>query len=138
MLKCLKSFLSISLLAVMISACGPSPAPDGAITSEGTAKADRLATNKQSSTKRMPEDPALKSRYIQSCYGCHSAGAAGAPRSGDIAAWSPRLTKGMDALLTNTVNGINSMPPRGMCMDCSDEDFRALITFLIGDRTPPK
>jgi cytochrome c5 len=138
MLKHFKSPLTISLLTALISGCGPSPDPDATITSGDAAKANRLATNNQSSTKRMPEDPALKSRYIQSCYGCHSSGAAGAPRSGDSAAWAPRLTKGMDVLLANTVNGINSMPPRGMCMDCSEEEFRALITFLIGDKTPPK
>ena len=34
--------------------------------------------------------------------------------------------------LSNTVNGLNSMPPKGMCMGCSEEDFRNLIVFLSG------
>jgi cytochrome c5 len=80
----------------------------------------------------MPADPAIKTVYIQSCYGCHSSGAGRAPRTGNIADWAPRMGKGMNFLVYNTVNGIGSMPAKGMCMDCSEEDFTKLILFLAG------
>ena len=70
--------------------------------------------------------------YNQSCIACHASGAAGAPKKGDAAAWKPRLAKGMDTLLKHTKEGINAMPPKGMCMDCTDEEFKALISFMSG------
>ena len=90
------------------------------------------AVTAKSSRSLMPADPALKTLYIQSCYSCHSAGAGNAPRSGNIADWAPRVQKGLDVLLHNTINGIGGMPPRGMCIDCSEEEFVKLILFLAG------
>ena len=68
--------------------------------------------------------------YNQSCIACHASGAAGAPKKGDAAAWKPRLAQGMDTLLKHTKEGINAMPPKGMCMDCSDDEFKALINYM--------
>jgi cytochrome c5 len=68
--------------------------------------------------------------YNKSCIACHASGAAGAPKTGDVAAWTPRLAKGMDKMVANTKNGINAMPPKGMCMDCTDAEFKALIQFM--------
>ena len=54
-------------------------------------------------------------KYMASCFACHSTGAAGAPKVGDGMAveWGPRLEKGLDALVANTVNGLNTMPAKG-------------------------
>ncbi len=69
-------------------------------------------------------------KYNKSCSVCHATGAAGAPLVHDTAAWQPRLDKGMDQLLQSVHNGLNAMPPKGMCFDCSDDDYKALITFM--------
>ncbi len=69
-------------------------------------------------------------KYNKSCAVCHNAGVAGAPKTGDAAAWAPKMEKGMDALVTSVKNGLNAMPPKGMCFDCSDEDYAALITYM--------
>lgn len=69
-------------------------------------------------------------KYNKSCAVCHAAGVAGAPKTGDAAAWAPRLEKGMDALVGTVTNGLNAMPPRGMCFDCSEAEYKALITFM--------
>lgn len=68
--------------------------------------------------------------YNKSCIACHASGAAGAPKTGDVAAWTPRLAKGMDKLVASAKTGINAMPPKGMCMDCTDAEFKALIQFM--------
>ncbi|MGK0440220.1 MAG: cytochrome c5 [Pseudohongiellaceae bacterium] len=68
--------------------------------------------------------------YNGSCAACHSTGAAGAPKLGDIAAWSPRLAKGMDVLYSNGINGINGMPPKGLCMSCSDDEIKATVEYM--------
>ena len=69
-------------------------------------------------------------KYDKSCKVCHAAGAANAPKTGDVAAWEPRMAKGMDVLVASINNGLNAMPPKGMCYDCSDEDYKALIEYM--------
>ncbi|EEB77104.1 MAG: c-type cytochrome [Halioglobus sp.] len=69
-------------------------------------------------------------KYNKSCAVCHATGAANAPKTGDAAAWEPRLAKGMDTLVASVASGLNAMPPKGMCFDCSDEDVKALIKFM--------
>lgn len=73
---------------------------------------------------------AVEDKYNQSCTFCHGTGAAGAPKSHDAAAWKPRLEKGMDTLVKHAKEGFNAMPAKGMCNDCTDEEFRALIEFM--------
>ncbi|GMG87347.1 c-type cytochrome [Biformimicrobium ophioploci] len=77
-----------------------------------------------------PADPALAEIYSRSCRSCHTVAATGAPLTGDVAGWSPRLEKGMDTLVNNVVNGSGGMPPFGMCMDCDLDQFEALIEFM--------
>jgi cytochrome c5 len=69
-------------------------------------------------------------KYNKACAVCHAMGVAGAPTAFDEAAWAPRMEKGMDALVTSVKNGLNAMPPMGMCFDCSDDDYKALITYM--------
>lgn len=76
------------------------------------------------------EDRPAETLYNQSCIACHQSGVAGAPRRGDANAWKPRLEKGMETLLANTKSGINAMPPKGMCMDCTDTEYKALIEMM--------
>ena len=75
-------------------------------------------------------DQAVIDRYTKTCAVCHAAGAAGAPKTGDAAQWAPRMEKGMDALVVSVDKGMNAMPPKGMCFDCSAEDFAALIQYM--------
>jgi cytochrome c5 len=69
-------------------------------------------------------------KYDKSCKVCHAAGVAGAPKTGDAAAWEPRLAKGMEVLVLSVNTGLNAMPPKGMCFDCTDEDYTALIEYM--------
>ena len=69
--------------------------------------------------------------YQQSCFACHASGAAGAPILGDLEAWDSRMEKGMDAVMNNVINGVNAMPAKGMCMDCSEADLRAIVDYMI-------
>lgn len=69
--------------------------------------------------------------YNKACVACHSSGVLGAPKLQDAGDWSPRLEKGFDAVWQNAINGINAMPPRGTCGDCSDEEIKAAIEHMI-------
>ncbi len=69
--------------------------------------------------------------YNGSCMSCHGTGAAGAPKMGDAAAWAPRIATGMDSLLTNATNGLNAMPPMGLCMACSEAELQGAIEYIV-------
>jgi cytochrome c5 len=71
--------------------------------------------------------------YQQNCFACHGTGAAGAPKLGDAAAWAARTEKGMDAVMANATNGLNAMPPKGLCMSCSADDLRALVDYMVSE-----
>ena len=82
------------------------------------------------------EAPALaanagETRYSTTCLACHATGAAGAPKVGDVAEWSARLEKGVDTLVSNAINGINAMPPRGTCGSCSDEEIKVTVEYML-------
>ena len=68
--------------------------------------------------------------YARACGVCHNGQIPIAPKRGDKAAWEPRLAKGTDALVQSVTNGFNAMPPRGLCMDCSAEDYQAVIKLM--------
>jgi cytochrome c5 len=69
--------------------------------------------------------------YNVSCTTCHATGAANAPKLGDIAAWEPRIAKGMDALIASSINGTGAMPAKGMCFDCSDDELKATVEYMV-------
>ena len=83
----------------------------------------------------IPQDAHIASIYQRSCQACHAIDESTAPLVGDKKAWQPRVEKGMDKLLDSVINGYAGMPPFGMCMDCSAQEFEALIEFMAGENT---
>ena len=71
--------------------------------------------------------------YKTNCLACHGTGAAGAPKLGDAAAWAPRIAAGMDTLMANASNGLKAMPPKGLCMTCSDEELRGAVEYMVNN-----
>lgn len=68
--------------------------------------------------------------YKQSCTVCHAAGVAGAPKSGDKAAWAPRIAQGIDALTASVLKGKGAMPPKGGSA-ASDAEIRAAVQYMV-------
>ena len=68
--------------------------------------------------------------YNQSCVTCHGAAVLGAPKTGDKAAWSARMKKGMPTLVNNVKNGYKNMPAKGLCFSCTDADLANLIELM--------
>ena len=71
--------------------------------------------------------------YNGSCMSCHGTGAAGAPKLGDKAAWAPRIAAGMDSIIANAINGLNAMPPKGLCMACSDAELQGAVEYMVSN-----
>ena len=72
-----------------------------------------------------------ESIYGTACTTCHAAGVAGAPKFGDVAAWAPRIEKGLETLYEHSINGFNGMPAKGMCFDCSDDEMKAAVDYIV-------
>ncbi|SEH90580.1 c-type cytochrome [Pseudomonas fuscovaginae UPB0736] len=68
--------------------------------------------------------------YNRVCSACHAGQLPMAPQKGDKAAWKPRMAQGMDVLVQHVTQGFKAMPPRGLCMDCSAEDYRSIIRWM--------
>ncbi|WP_370545312.1 cytochrome c5 family protein [Glaciecola sp. MH2013] len=73
-----------------------------------------------------------KQIYDAACVACHTSGVLGAPKLQVAADWQPRLDeKGFDQVWKNAVNGINAMPAMGTCGDCSEDDIKVAIEYMI-------
>lgn len=70
--------------------------------------------------------------FSEKCHTCHATGAAGAPKLGDVKAWEARLAKGTDALYTSSTKGFKGMPAKGLCFDCSDQELKNAVDYMIG------
>ncbi len=71
--------------------------------------------------------------YDHKCYECHTRNTQGAPMPGDNYEWSLRYRKGMDVLLEHAINGFNRgvMPKRGGCRDCSEQELKNAIVYML-------
>ncbi len=69
--------------------------------------------------------------YRQACAFCHDKGVAGAPKTGDAAAWSPRLAQGMDALYAAALRGKGAMPAKGGNPSLADADVKAAVDYVV-------
>ncbi|NOZ10407.1 MAG: cytochrome c5 family protein [Gammaproteobacteria bacterium] len=79
----------------------------------------------------MGDATAGKSTYDKSCASCHGTGVAGAPKLGDKAAWAPRIATGNDAIMQIVMKGKGAMPPRGGCANCSDDDLKNVVAYML-------
>lgn len=68
--------------------------------------------------------------YRQACAFCHDKGVAGAPISGDAAAWSPRLAQGIDTLHASALHGKGAMPAKGGNPALADADVKTAVDYL--------
>lgn len=73
------------------------------------------------------------------CVKCHDSGLGGAPKIGDRAAWTPRLTQGIDLAVRSAIRGHGGMPSRGGMADLTDGEIRAAVLYMFsqGSAAPP-
>lgn len=77
-----------------------------------------------------------KAVYDASCASCHKAGIMGAPKTGDKAAWAPRIAKGMPAMVSNSVKGFKGakgfMPAKGGNAKLTDAQVGNAVAYMVG------
>lgn len=73
-----------------------------------------------------------KQVYVNSCIICHQNGEMSAPVIGDSSNWYFRLQEsGLTGLYRHAVDGFNSMPVKGACVTCSDNDVMSAVDYLL-------
>jgi len=65
------------------------------------------------------------------CSSCHATGADGAPRMGDVKAWSPRASQGLSSLTLHAIHGIRKMPAHGGHPELSDLEIARAVTYMV-------
>lgn len=68
--------------------------------------------------------------YTATCAACHATGAAGAPKTGDAAAWTPRIQQGFDTLVKHATEGFKAMPPKGGSADLDPIEVARAVAHL--------
>ncbi|KRB94104.1 c-type cytochrome [Noviherbaspirillum sp. Root189] len=68
--------------------------------------------------------------YKAVCAACHTTGAAGAPKTGDAAGWSSRISQGQATLVEHAIKGIRAMPAKGGNPDLDDVEVERAVVFM--------
>jgi cytochrome c5 len=101
---------------------------------------DNSALKIEAPASGAPAGPAMPKNgdelYEQACKACHGAGIGGAPKAGDVAAWSPRISKGKDILYDHAIHGFTGtagmMPAKGGRVDVSDDLVKQAVDHIVG------
>lgn len=106
--------------------CANAPAPAAVADVADVADAGAAAT---ASAGRSGDE--IYSKY---CTVCHGSGLMNAPKTGDSADWQARADAkgGLDGILKTAISGINAMPPKGTCSDCTDDELLGAIKSMSG------
>ena len=65
------------------------------------------------------------------CIACHGTGVNGAPKIGDVKAWSKRAEQGLTSLTHNALSGIRQMPSHGGNPGLTDFEIERAITYMV-------
>ena len=73
--------------------------------------------------------------YVAVCASCHDSGVAGAPKTGDKAAWAARLSEGMGLRYLHSLKGYHGkagvMPARGGRADLPVELVKQSVDYMV-------
>ena len=116
-----------ALAVVQLAGCGKTQAPDDETTASLIQPVARLELKV---VKVAPGSRSGEQIYQSICTSCHAAGVLGAPKTGDAAAWGPRIAQGLDTLTKHAIEGIRQMPPRGGGADLTDTEVRRATAYL--------
>lgn len=132
---------------IMLNRAGPFAGPMADVNHNSLSyltKEDRLAIATYLKTVisedpfKLPDlskqEPLKKGKqvYVNVCSICHQDGQMSAPTIGDTSNWYRRLKdNGLTALYRHVINGYNSMPIKGACLTCNDDDIVAAVDYIL-------
>ncbi len=68
--------------------------------------------------------------YTAVCAGCHVAGAAGAPKFADVAAWSAPIATGLQSMIASVIKGKGAMPAKGGNPALDDFEIARAVVYM--------
>lgn len=120
--------------------------PYGTVKVAGAADSDSsMAPVEATPAEKTPAEPVAEAMpaaaevaidggsLYSACAACHSTGVAGAPVTGNAAAWGSRIATGIDSLVANAINGKGAMPPKGGRADLSNEQIKAIVEYMVAE-----
>ena len=81
------------------------------------------------------EGEQIVQHYCANCHAQKPIIPLGAPRIGKKEDWDPRIKQGIDILFKHTNEGINAMPARGGCFECSDKQLMLALASMLPKNT---
>ena len=69
--------------------------------------------------------------YNSKCAGCHTSGVMGSPKFASLEDWTPRIDLGLEKLTLSAIAGKGGMPAKGTCMDCTDNDIKITVQYML-------
>lgn len=78
---------------------------------------------------------AIEAKYMRSCKNCHTTNVPKAAQSGDKKAWAAVFKAAgndMKKMIATVKKGKGGMPAKGLCFDCTDKEYEAIIKFMSG------
>lgn len=84
------------------------------------------------------EGALIYEHFCSSCHALEPLIALGAPRKGQSQDWLLRLQQPVATLLQHTEEGLNAMPPRGGCFECSDEQLILALLYMLPEKEQKK
>ncbi|MDX1836958.1 cytochrome c5 family protein [Legionella taurinensis] len=80
---------------------------------------------------RPDEGRQIADHYCANCHAIKPLIELGAPKMGQAKDWEPRLKAGLELLFQRADTGMNAMPARGGCFECSDKQLKLAILALL-------
>lgn len=124
-----KNALAIAALAFFLTACGDKNQANTAAPAPAPMAAPATVT------APVAENAVGKSVFGKTCSLCHAVGAAGAPKPGDKADWSPRIAQGNEVLYKHAMEGFTGtkgqMPARGGNAALKDDEIKSAVDYMV-------
>lgn len=123
----MKQILSILIVALII-ACG-----GGEKKAQETAPPPAPTYTYQTATQDMLDSG--KVTFEKFCFICHKDGVGGAAMLTDKVRWTENRAKDIETLVQHVHDGYTgnygTMAPKGTCMECSKDDLRDAIFYMM-------
>lgn len=122
-------------LGLMLIQCGGAKEEKPAAKAEAAAETAPVA-EATAATGEMTYDLANgEAIYKKLCFACHDNGLAGAAKHTDQARWAESAAKGVPTLIKHVTEGYQGkygmLPPKGTCMDCTDQDIIDAVHYQL-------
>ncbi len=123
----MKQILSILIVTLIIACGGGEKKTQETTTLPGPTYAYQIPTQDMLDNG--------KATFDKSCFICHKDGVGGAAMLTDKVRWANNRTKDLETLVQHVHDGFTgeygTMTPKGTCMECSKDDLRDAIFYMM-------